>query len=194
VAIAVLLPEEDEGSSDLAAQELSLSGPNAIFASASDRGASAGESRGTRSEARSAGAANSSSALGALSDVLAFDASQLFDRLDRLEDSLEANQEMLEWAIGTAATATTVLTTGYVVWLVRGGYLFAGLLSSLPTWYRLDPLPVLQTRGPMLAARRRDEEDDSLVEIVEETTRHSAPAEDRNLISSRTGIESELEA
>ena len=43
----------------------------------------------------------------------------------------------------TSAIATTSLSVGYVIWLLRGGSLFAGLLSSLPAWTALDPLSVL---------------------------------------------------
>jgi hypothetical protein len=108
----------------------------------------------------------------------------LFDQLNDLEDSLVEDSEMTEWIIGTAATATTALTAGYVVWLVRGGYLFTGLMSSLPAWYRLDPLPVLDTGGERISgsAQRGKERGKSLVEIVNEesstagATASSAPA------------------
>jgi hypothetical protein len=40
---------------------------------------------------------------------------------------------------------------GYVLWLLRGGALIASLLSSLPAWRLIDPLPVL--------SRVDDEED-----------------------------------
>jgi hypothetical protein len=85
---------------------------------------------------------------------------------------------MTEWIIGTAATATTALTAGYVVWLVRGGYLFTGLLSSMPAWYRLDPLPVLETGGVGLAAKKkkREQRGKSLVEIVNEESRTAGAA------------------
>jgi hypothetical protein len=46
-------------------------------------------------------------------------------------------------AASTSAIATTSLSVGYVVWLLRGGSLFASLLSSLPAWAAFDPLPVL---------------------------------------------------
>nr|MDJ0856297.1 hypothetical protein [Desulfobacterales bacterium] len=52
---------------------------------------------------------------------------------------------------------------GYVVWLMRGGMLLSSLLSSLPAWQLLDPLPIL--------ARRKDDDnnddDESLESILE---------------------------
>lgn len=52
----------------------------------------------------------------------------------------------------TAGVGVTAgLTIGYVVWLVRGGVLFSSMLSALPVWQLIDPVPV--------AAGRRGEED-----------------------------------
>jgi hypothetical protein len=35
------------------------------------------------------------------------------------------------------------LTAGYVIWLIRGGYLLTSLLVQMPVWRFLDPLPIL---------------------------------------------------
>jgi hypothetical protein len=32
---------------------------------------------------------------------------------------------------------------GYVLWLARGGFLLASLMSALPAWAMVDPMPVL---------------------------------------------------
>jgi hypothetical protein len=45
-------------------------------------------------------------------------------------------------------------SVGYVIWLLRGGVLATSLLSSLPAWRFVDPLPVL-------ARMRQDDDDDS---------------------------------
>ena len=37
----------------------------------------------------------------------------------------------------------TVLSTGSLAWLLRGGSLFASALSAVPTWRGFDPLPIL---------------------------------------------------
>jgi hypothetical protein len=57
-----------------------------------------------------------------------------------------------------AAAVGLSFSVGYVVWLVRGGILLSSLLSSLPAWRMLDPLPVL--------ARVGDDEDDEDVDTV----------------------------
>ena len=38
---------------------------------------------------------------------------------------------------------TTTASVGFVVWMLRGGFLIASLLSSLPAWTFVDPLPIL---------------------------------------------------
>ena len=44
---------------------------------------------------------------------------------------------------GSSAIATTSLSVGYVIWMLRGGSLFASFVSSLPAWTSFDLLPVL---------------------------------------------------
>ena len=65
--------------------------------------------------------------------------------------------------LGSAIVMSTGLSVGYVVWLMRGGMLLSSLLSSLPAWQLLDPLPIL--------ARRKDDDgnddDESLESILE---------------------------
>ena len=58
--------------------------------------------------------------------------------------------------------ASTSLSVGYVIWLLRGGVLLSSLLSSLPAWRLVDPLPVLSR----LSDDTDDEDDASLEELV----------------------------
>ena len=46
------------------------------------------------------------------------------------------------------------LSAGVLAWLFRAGTLLASVLSVMPLWARMDPLPVL------LAKKRRDDEDE----------------------------------
>ena len=44
----------------------------------------------------------------------------------------------------SAAAATSFsVTTGYVIWLLRGGTLITSMMSSIPLWQRFDPLQVI---------------------------------------------------
>ena len=67
--------------------------------------------------------------------------------------------------VGSTIVASTGLSVGYVMWLLRGGVLLSSLLSSMPAWRLVDPLPVLAG-----AARPTDEdEDDSLESLVKDS-------------------------
>ena len=62
-----------------------------------------------------------------------------FDELQRR--GLDQDKER-QATIGTSLAMTTGLSVGYVVWLVRGGVLMSSMLSALPAWQLIDPLPV----------------------------------------------------
>jgi hypothetical protein len=70
------------------------------------------------------------------------------DDLDRVRKDM-ADMTLLHRAmIGSTAAVTTSMSVGYVAWLIRGGVLMSTMLSSLPAWQIIDPLPVLaRTRG-----------------------------------------------
>ena len=72
--------------------------------------------------------------------------------------------------LGSAIAVSTGLSVGYVVWLVRGGMLLSSLLSSIPAWQILDPLPVLA------GIRDEDDSDDdeSLASILEDKQKNDS--------------------
>ena len=67
--------------------------------------------------------------------------------------------------------ALTVLTAGYAAWTIRGGYLLSSLLSTLPAWRMMDPLPVLDSFQPLDDKRKHanDKNNESLEDIIEQT-------------------------
>ena len=75
--------------------------------------------------------------------------------------------------VGSTIVASTGLSVGYVMWLLRGGVLVSSLLSSMPAWRLMDPLPVLANTAP----RTDEEEDDSLESLVKDRT---DPAEEQH--------------
>lgn len=70
------------------------------------------------------------------------------------------------WA-GTASLISGGLSLAYFLWVVRGGSLFSGLISSIPTWKVIDPLPILDHVGKAGAALKR-EEDRSLQSLIKD--------------------------
>jgi hypothetical protein len=79
-------------------------------------------------------------------------AAGLAGELDRARDELEERAKIEQWVTGSVAFGSFTVTVGYALWLLRGGALLASLLSSLPAWRLIDPLPVL--------ARVDDEEEE----------------------------------
>ncbi|MDJ0784481.1 MAG: cadherin-like domain-containing protein, partial [Desulfosarcinaceae bacterium] len=87
----------------------------------------------------------------------------MVNALDAMQEEVAVESTITQTMVGSAIAVSTGLSVGYVVWLVRGGLLLSSLLSSLPAWQILDPLPVL-------AGRREDRDedsDDSLAAILE---------------------------
>jgi hypothetical protein len=68
-------------------------------------------------------------------------------------------------AIGSTLTFVTGLSIGYVLWLIRGGLLLSSLLSSLPAWRFVYPLPVLAHLGA--SVKEDATEDDSLEAVLQ---------------------------
>jgi hypothetical protein len=91
--------------------------------------------------------------------------------LDEVKGEMANDIAFHKMVLGSAITVSTGLSVGYVVWLLRGGMLLSTLLSSLPAWQILDPLPIL--------ARRNDddrlEDDESLESILERDPEPPAP-------------------
>jgi hypothetical protein len=69
-------------------------------------------------------------------------------------DEHPAQGGQLQVDSASAVLVSSGLSVGYVLWLARGGALVASLMSSVPAWASVDPLPVLAQ------ARRGSDPDD----------------------------------
>jgi len=67
----------------------------------------------------------------------------LDEQFEEAADAIESQGTVSELVIGTSLG----LTTGFLVWLLRGGTLLASLMSIAPMWKQLDPLPILADTG-----------------------------------------------
>lgn len=75
-----------------------------------------------------------------------FDTRMFWNRLNEFEqDVSNSTSSIMGMSTGHAAGVTLAFTAGYVVWTIKGGYLMASFLSSLPAWQSMDPLPILET-------------------------------------------------
>ena len=116
------------------------------------------------------GALNAATTTTSLPSLPGF-APALFDGFDELQDELGRDQLFHQSIVGSTLAATTSLSVGYVIWLIRGGVLLSSVLSSLPAWRMVDPLPVL---GYLDDDDESDQEDDSLETLL---SRHNTSDE-----------------
>jgi hypothetical protein len=90
-------------------------------------------------------------------------ARQMTEQLDQMRDGLRHETRIESGTIAATAATSLGLSVGYVIWVLRGGVLLSTLVSSLPAWRLVDPLPVL---GRMEGEDDADA-DDSLESLVD---------------------------
>jgi VCBS repeat-containing protein len=92
--------------------------------------------------------------------------------LDTLRNQLMGQEVGRHQIIASTIAMSTGLSVGYVIWLVRGGALLGSMLSSMPMWQMIDPLPVL-TRSAGSRRKESDEPaDDASVEQIFDGEQH----------------------
>ncbi|HEX4509793.1 MAG TPA: hypothetical protein VH328_06935 [Burkholderiaceae bacterium] len=69
--------------------------------------------------------------------------SAMLHKFDEIRQQLVQAQAQRHALIATGIGMTGSLSIGYVVWLIRGGVLVSSMLSALPAWQMVDPLPIL---------------------------------------------------
>jgi hypothetical protein len=103
--------------------------------------------------------------------VAAYDEGLLWNDLGNLKQELHADLRLPYFAAGSVASVTSVLTVGYVLWMVRSGWLVTGLLAQMPAWRLIDPMVVLdyldEESTNSKAGNDRGEDDDSLESMLE---------------------------
>jgi len=101
--------------------------------------------------------------------ALVQDVGILWQKLDSMERDLASQGNIGHYAVGAATVASAALSAGYALWAMRGSMLLGSLLSSLPTWTMIDPLPVLDASEEK--GRKKTTAEESLAEIAA----HAAP-------------------
>ncbi len=90
------------------------------------------------------------------------DIKMFIEQMDKLRETSDDQSQMEKRIIGSSTLVTGGLSIGYIMWLVRGGVLMSSVLSSLPAWRFIDPLPILGRAGDS------DEDDESLESIIKQ--------------------------
>jgi hypothetical protein len=93
---------------------------------------------------------------------LVFDTELLWQRLDAVRHEIESEMKWETLIVGTGTTLMTGLSVGYVLWTLRGSYLLASLMSSIPAWSLIDPLPILDSLEKDDGRKRKPGADDDL--------------------------------
>ena len=101
--------------------------------------------------------------------------------LDSSTDDIYFEYPIQQWVAGTAMFASAGLSVGYVMWTIRGGYLVASMLSSIPAWAWVDPLPVLEYLDDSDQSNGPDQDDESLDSIIDEATHLRSANQDQNV-------------
>ncbi len=105
---------------------------------------------------------------------------ELLRRFDDLKHQMKDLGQDQRNLMASSLAITSGLSIGYVVWLVRGGVLVSSMLSALPAWQMIDPMPVLAAAGAVkkrLRGRwRRGEADEPMSSSCSTPAQPTPPA------------------
>jgi len=94
--------------------------------------------------------------------------------LDQIRDQKEEDTLIENLTLSASTGVAASMSVGYVAWLLRGGVLLSSVLSQLPAWRFIDPLPVFSYWGK----HDEDEEDESLEAIMQKGSTQRDPVSD----------------
>jgi hypothetical protein len=89
------------------------------------------------------------------------------NELDELREDVSKAALLDKTMVASTVAVSSGLSVGYVVWLIRGGVLMSTVLSSLPAWRLIDPLPVLAYMGRDDEEDEQTDQEESLESIIE---------------------------
>ena len=112
-------------------------------------------------------ARNAASARAAVLDA------HFIDELDTVRKDMQQQARLHGTVVGSGAALSAGISVGYVVWLARGGLLLASMLSSMPAWRLVDPLPILAS----LRGGSDDDAGDSLATLLADADANGADAD-----------------
>ncbi|NIL96424.1 MAG: hypothetical protein GTO53_03390 [Planctomycetales bacterium] len=78
-------------------------------------------------------------------EQVVLDTELLWGQLDFLQEQLTSQFEVQGFVAGSAKVTTVMLASGFVIWAIKGGYLLTFMISAMPAWRLIDPLPVLSS-------------------------------------------------
>ncbi len=97
-------------------------------------------------------------------------------KLNDLRDELVLENRTSETVVGGSLALSAGMSVGYVVWLARSGVLLSSIMTSLPAWRFMDPLPVLANMN----TEHTEQDRESLESMVEVSSQKQSSVESRN--------------
>ena len=91
------------------------------------------------------------------------------NELNRVRDGVKEQETLEQNVMVSSVTAGTGLSVLYLAWLLRGSVLLSTMLTSLPAWRFVDPLPVMGSLGD-----EEDEDGESIESIVADSGGNTA--------------------
>ncbi len=85
--------------------------------------------------------------------------SHLWQDLDSMQQKMTTDAPLRVWA-GTASVVSMGLPVVYLLYALRAGTMLSSLLSSIPAWRMVDPLPILDHLSADASAFRKEAEND----------------------------------
>ncbi|WP_413700510.1 putative Ig domain-containing protein [Psychromonas sp. KJ10-10] len=95
--------------------------------------------------------------------LLLLQSNNFIRELDDMRQDINQDMDFSKTVVGSSLAVSAGISAGYVAWLARSGVLLSSVLSTLPMWRFIDPLPILNQTGNALEG-----DDESLESIVED--------------------------
>jgi hypothetical protein len=94
---------------------------------------------------------------------------EYWDELDSIQDLVDKDLSVQDFYAESALSVSTGLSIGYVLWVLRGSYLLTSLLTQMPAWRLVDPLPIFDSfdKGEMGFNDGEEEDDETLESMME---------------------------
>ncbi|MGB5325884.1 MAG: putative Ig domain-containing protein, partial [Pseudomonadales bacterium] len=89
------------------------------------------------------------------------------DGVDQLRENIAENALSSTPIIGSTFAVSAGMSAGYIAWLARSGAVLGSVMSAMPMWRFIDPLPVLNGLGS-----DDDDDEESLQAIIENSNQH----------------------
>jgi hypothetical protein len=106
--------------------------------------------------------------------LLLLKSNNFLDSLNKANTDVERIITIDAFNLGTGAVFSAGLSVGYVAWLLRSGVILTSVLSSLPAWRFIDPLPILSNLDAF------DANQETLEDIINNQS-HANPLSEDNL-------------